>query len=165
MKIFLFIIFCLIDGYGDLSEPKVAELRNLFYESESNKSAWVKLVKLVEPVNTKSSPLLVCYKGVSEMMGAKYTVNPVSKLRRFKKGRSFIEHAVKREPENLEIRFLRFSIQTNLPTFLGYKDQIKEDKIILLNNLRGIRDKELKTNIVTYLSSSKYCTEEEKKKI
>ncbi|TKC09584.1 hypothetical protein [Pedobacter frigoris] len=165
MRIIFCLILCLISGYSGLSEPKVTELRNLFYESESDKSAWAKFVKLVESVNTKSSPLLVCYKGVSEMMGAKYTVNPVSKLRKFKKGKFFIEEAVKREPANIEIRFLRFSIQTNLPTFLGYNDQIKEDKLMLLNNLSKIRDKNLKTNIATYLSSSKYCTEEEKKKL
>lgn len=99
------------------------------------------------------------------MMAAKYTLNPISKMNSFKKGKSLLEAAVKQDPAHLEIRFLRFSIQTNLPSFLGYDAHIQEDKRFLLKQVAATEDKDLKNKVIQYLSSSKYCTEEEKKNI
>lgn len=144
-------------------EPDILKLRSLFYAAEHNKTAWENLVSTVDQVNDQSKPVLLCYKGVAEMMGAKYASNPVTKLSRFKKGRSFIEKAAVKSPDNLEIRFLRFAIQTNLPSFLGYNDDITNDKEHLLAHISKSADAELKKNILKYLSSSKYCTDEEKK--
>ena len=45
------------------SEPKVAILRNLFYASENNKSAWMKLDETVKLINHESKPILLCYRG------------------------------------------------------------------------------------------------------
>lgn len=165
MKIIAVLILSFIPFYDAVSEPKVSDLRILFYKSETDKASWEKLEKMVKPVNDKSNPLLICYKGVSEMMGAKYAINPINKLGRFKKGRQLIENAVKREPDNTEIRFLRFSIQTNLPVFLGYNKQIKEDKLKLLDAVDNIQDKVLKKNILTYINSSKHFSREEKKEL
>ena len=74
-----------------------------------------------------------------------------------------MEEAVKKQPDNLEIRFLRLAIQTNLPTFLNYSDNIIEDKKYLLANVQTIKNKNLKQDILKYLLASKYCLAEEKK--
>jgi hypothetical protein len=163
MKILLLFFVFFADHDAVASEPKVGILRNLFYASENNKAAWIKLEETVKLINHESKPILLCYRGVSEMMGAKYVINPIVKFNRFKKGKSFIERAIQKDPDNPEIRFLRFSIQTNLPTFLGYHHDIVTDKKRLLDSVDAVTDLELKKNIVKYLSSSKYCTAEEKK--
>lgn len=165
MKLFLVLIFYCTVGYSAISEPKVTALRQLFYKSESDKSSWLKMQEMLKSVDSKSSAVLICYKGVSEMMGAKYTVSPITKLRRFKKGRTLIENAIKKDTEDPEVRFLRFSIQTNLPAFLGYDDEIEEDKSKLIYSVGNIKDKQLKNNIISYLSSSKHLTEPEKKRL
>lgn len=163
MKVlWLFFLFFGNDGAAG-SEPKVAMLRNLFYASENNKAAWIELDEKVKLINRESKPILLCYRGVSEMMGAKYVINPIVKLNKFKKGKTFIEGAVQKDPDNPEIRFLRFSVQTNLPAFLGYHYDIAMDKKKLLDSVHTVADPELKKNIMKYLSSSKYCTAEEKK--
>ena len=41
--------------------------------------------------------------------------------------------AVGLDPHNPEIRFLRFSVESNLPAFLGLSKHIDEDKSLLLN--------------------------------
>ena len=99
------------------------------------------------------------------MMQAKYGFNPISKLRRFKKGKTLIEEAVKKQPDNLEIRFLRLAIQTNLPAFLNYSDNIIEDEKYLLANIQTIKNKNLKQDILKYLLASKHCSAEEKKEL
>lgn len=137
------------------TEPDMEEVKTLFEASAYSRSSADRLLKLLSKVDHSSSPVLICYKGVAEMMQAKYGFNPINKFRRFKRGKNLIEEAVKKEPDNLEIRFLRFVIQTNLPAFLNYNEQINEDKRFLLNNLQTTKDKKLKQDFLKYLSSSK----------
>lgn len=162
MKIIaLFILFM----FGNPPYPELTELRALYYQSATDKAAASKLQEMLSKVDDKSSELLICYKGVAEMMQAKYTLSPISKYRRFIKGKEFIESAVALDPENMEIRFLRFTIQTNLPSFLGYNDQITADKKILIKNLDQIDDQPLKQLVTNYLFTSKHMTEKERNHI
>ena len=43
------------------------------------------------------------------------------------------EQAVGLDPQNPEIRFLRFSVESNLPAFLGLSKHVDEDKERLLS--------------------------------
>lgn len=163
MKIILLLVIYLGAALKPLTEPKVQELRNLFYLAATNKQSSVKLSTLLLPVDAKSAPVLVCYKGVAELMEAKYIVNPLTKLSKFKSGKELIEQAIKRDPDDTEMRFLRFSVQTNLPSFLGYDKEITSDKNFLLDKANEINDSNFRNNVIRYLSSSKYCTDEERK--
>ncbi len=165
MRGMISLISCLLVGYMSQSKPTLQEIRSLFYAAEKSKTSFHKLSKIMKEVDTRSAPVMVCYKGVTEMMGAKYTISPFTKMSHFKKGKVYIEQAVEMDPKALEIRFLRFSIQTNLPGFLGYNNEIETDKQILLTGLQSVTDKDLKYKIIQYLSSTKYCTDEEKKSI
>ncbi|WP_316836547.1 hypothetical protein [Pedobacter nutrimenti] len=137
------------------TEPDMEEVKTLFEASAYSRSSADRLLKLLSKVDHSSPPVLICYKGVAEMMQAKYGFNPVNKFRRFKRGKNLIEEAIKKEPDNPEIRFLRFIIQTNLPAFLNYSEHINEDKKYLLSNLQTTKDKKLKQDFLKYLSSSK----------
>ena len=155
MKRAAFFILFLLATKTYSAEPGIEEVKILFEASAHSKSSAERLLKLLSAVGYSSPPLMLCYKGVAEMMQAKYAFNPIVKFKRFKKGKKMIEEAVKKEPDNLEIRFLRFAIQTNLPAFLNYNDNIKEDKKYLLTNLQTTKDKKLKQDILKYLSTSK----------
>lgn len=163
MKMFMLLFSFFYLNFATATEPAITELRTLYDQAASSKSAAKQLLTLLKPVDDQSNPLLICYKGAAEMMQAKYGLNPVNKLSRFKAGKELIEKAIKKAPEEAEIRFLRFTIQTNLPSFLGYNDNIKEDKELLLAKQDKLKDKVLKQNIAKYLSASKHCSEEEKK--
>lgn len=153
LKPFLFIDF------------EVAKLRKLYYQAAEDKAAVKKLSTLLSNVNDKSPAILLSYKGATEMMEAKYAINPITKLSKFNKGKQNIEKAVLIDPQQVEVRFLRFSIQTNLPSFLGYNEHIKTDKQILINSIVKIDDEQLKENVINYLLISKQCTNEEIKKL
>lgn len=165
MKKVAFLMLLLFATKAYSAEPEIEEVKILFEASAHSKHSADRLLNLLSAIDSSSPPLLICYKGAAEMMQAKYGFNPINKFRRFKKGKILIEEAVKKEPDNIEIRFLRFTIQTNLPAFLNYNDDIKKDKIHLLANLKTTKDKKLKQAIVKYLSSSRYCSTEEKKEL
>jgi uncharacterized protein YfkK (UPF0435 family) len=46
-----------------------------------------------------------------------------------------ISKAVNAMPNNIEIRFLRYSIQSNTPAFLGYSKNLKEDRNVMVSAL------------------------------
>lgn len=145
------------------SDPEIQQVKDLFEASAQSKASADRLSDLLANTGHSAPPLLICYKGAAEMMQAKYGFNPISKFKRFKRGKALIEYAVKKDPDDIAIRFLRFAIQTNLPAFLNYNDDINNDKIYLITHLKTMADKKLKQSIVKFLSASKYCTEEEKK--
>ena len=164
MKLLVLISMFALASFN-FDEPQAEELRILFYKSADDKNAAEKFSRVLKNIDVSSSPLLVCHKGVAEMMQAKHTFNPFNKLARFYKGRSLIEQSIKLYPVNLEQRFLRFSIQSNLPGFLGYNNEIETDKMILLNGLDDLKDQKLKERIVTYMIGSAKLTTTELKKL
>jgi hypothetical protein len=147
------------------NEPDVATLRKLYYEAAENKAAVKKLSASLVKVSDHSEAILIGYKGAAEMMEAKYAFNPVTKLSKFNRGKNYLEKAIRKDTKDVELRFIRFSIQTNLPSFLGYNDHIKTDKNLLFNAVPSLTDKQLKNNIIDYLIISKQCNQEEIKKL
>ncbi|MES2827924.1 MAG: hypothetical protein V4687_07210 [Bacteroidota bacterium] len=160
--ILLLLLRVSVPVYG---EPELSAVRKLFYMAAVESSASVEFSKTLKSVNENSSALMFCYKGAAHMMEAKYAFNPITKFIKFSKGKSAIERSIAREQENLEMRFLRFSIQVNLPGFLGYNDQIQADKLKLLSKINDLDDKFLKEKITAYLIASKRCSQAELKKL
>lgn len=163
MKIAAFFLLFLFATKTYPAEPELREVKRLFEAAVHSKASADQLLTLLSAVGPASPPLLICYKGAAEMMRCRYGLNPVNKFRRFKKGKNLIEEAVKKEPDHPEIRFLRFAIQTNIPAFLNYNDDITKDKKYLLSRVKTIKDKKLKESILKYLTTSDYCSAEEKK--
>jgi hypothetical protein len=86
----------------------------------------------------------LAYLGAFQTIWANHVFNPASKLSTFNKGRSAIETALMKEPDNIEIRFIRFSVQKNCPSLLGYSSNIAADKKFLTDNLAKITSAQLK---------------------
>lgn len=91
------------------------------------------------------------YKGALLMMKAAYAWMPTDKLNYFNQGKALLEEAIRKEPSNVELRYIRFSVQESVPSFLGY-DHRKEDRTFLENQLPLIKDVSLKNMIRTYLT-------------
>lgn len=142
-------------------EPKLAEVRCLYFKSADEKAAAGKLYALLEPVDSSCTPVMVCYKGAAEMMRARYSLNPIHKYSAFKNGRSLIESAIKRDSTDIETRFIRFSIQSNLPEFLNYDQSLTKDKKMLIHGIPTVADTLLKKLMVNFLAGNKYVTKEE----
>lgn len=145
-------------------KPSLDEIRLLYQKAESSKDAAEELEERLEPYN-EDAPVLLAYKASSMMFKAKHAINPFRKMRYFKKGKELFEQAVDADQGAVEIRFLRFAVQSTAPAFLGYKDHIGKDKAFLINELPEIKDRNLKTLVLPFLLNSDQLTETEKKQI
>jgi len=73
---------------------------------------------------TEIEPYLAC----AVMQKAEHTIWPTSQLSHFNDGKKRLEAFIKRNPENFDGRYVRLLVQRGAPGFLGYKDNISEDK-------------------------------------
>lgn len=142
--------------------PSISEVRKLFLVAAENEVSFNKLKNLLEK-ETHRSALMEGYYGSTLMIEANYLANPISKLSAFNNGKTILEKAIKSAPNDVELRYLRFTIQSEAPAILNYNANLKEDKKLLLEKHKNITDKILKNNIVSFLKNSKVVTEAEKK--
>lgn len=82
-----------------------------------------------------SSDLEMAYKGVATAMYAGTVSSVFDKLSYFNKGKNLLEEAVRSSTDNVEIRFLRFAVQANTPSMLGYNGNLKEDGRFIIESL------------------------------
>ena len=134
----------------------------MYYESVSNKDSSEKFSEIMQTLDVKKNPILVCYKGMSYMMQAKHNMNPISKLSAFNKGKEYLDLAAQYDVENVEVRFMRFAVQTNAPGMLNYSQNINEDKTLILKTWNNISDIDLKQKIKEFMLKSTYCSSTEK---
>ena len=159
---FLFAMLLLVNSGPVFSDPNLREVRSLFIRAASDESACKKLVQMLRPYTEKTNPLLSGYRGNATMMMAKYVFNPISKISHFNRGKSVLENAIRADPENIELLFLRFCTQANSPGFLGYKENMEKDKKMILSNLASVDDPNLKSMIKNYLLKEPSLNEAEK---
>jgi hypothetical protein len=140
-------------------------IRALYEKASTEEKSCKQLMQLLSPYDEHNNPLLSGYRASGIMMMANYVMNPFSKFSYFKKGKRMLEKAVAADGNNVELRFLRFAVQTNIPFFLGYKDDIQKDKSFLLNALPELKDMPLKEMMNACFEKSDYLTNTEKAQI
>lgn len=158
-----FVVLILVFFSALLQAPTISEVRELYQESAESEAAAEKLLEISE--ENDDSALILGYQAAAEMMLAKHVGNPISKMSHFSKGKKLFERALEADPSNVELRFLRFSVQSETPGFLGYKDNLEEDKKILFLNLESMKDRELKRIILVFLTKASALDEDEKEKM
>jgi hypothetical protein len=56
-------------------------------------------------------------------------------LSHFSKGKNQLEEVIRKYPNEIELRYIRFAVQNGSPFFLGYKEDMAADKKIILAKL------------------------------
>jgi hypothetical protein len=163
----LLVWFCLLPFTAmSVQISDLSKIRVLYQSAATIKQDAAQLNRMMVQVDTvTAAPVMICYKGANEMMQAKYALNPMVKLDKFNKGKQLMQRAFTRDTLNLEIRFIRYSIQSNLPAFLGYHNELEADKRYLLNNTKASKDPELQEMIFNYLSGSAVMKPDELKQL
>lgn len=108
-----------------------ANLRRHYELAAADKSAGEKFYKLLADYKDRDA-LVLGYKGAAEAIRAR-DASMFNKLTYVQDAARTFEQAVGLAPQNPEIRFLRFSVESNLPAFLGLSKHVDEDKEMLLN--------------------------------
>jgi hypothetical protein len=127
------------------------EYTHLMLKAENSEAVTKQFLALAtEDFKATKLPVYEAYIGIGNFFMAKHAGNPFSKLTYFTNGKKYLESAVSRSPENLELRFLRYTSQVEMPLFLGYNKNIAEDKKFILEHYHKSKDSFLVSQIKQY---------------
>lgn len=140
----------------------VNTIRIAYKEAAQDKSKVIALNQMLTDVKKTDDVVLVAYKGAAIALLAKQKKTVKEKRNMFIEGVSLLEFAIKKEPNAIEPRFIRLSIQENSPKLLKYKSNIDEDKFFLLKQFKTIKSPSLRNHIKDYILQSKAFSDEEK---
>ncbi|SFS29735.1 hypothetical protein [Lutibacter maritimus] len=127
MKIFLFFVFVTVSVYS----TGIEEIRNNFLTVKTIKEA-DNYIQLLEKSDLKEAN---AYKAALLLMKAKFAFFPFNKWSYFKEGSELLDNAIKTDAKNIEMRYIRFLFQSEIPKFLGYHKNIEEDYTFIVNNI------------------------------
>lgn len=128
------------------------EYRALLKTGENSERAAKQLIEKSGASYKKTKlPIYAAFEAVGQFFMAKHAFNPFKKMSYFNVGKNDLDEAVKADPKNLEIRLMRLITQEKTPRFLGYTENITEDRNLLIKEYRTESDEDLKLYIKNYL--------------
>ncbi|RPD45275.1 hypothetical protein DNI29_17975 [Hymenobacter sediminis] len=111
----------------------VTHLRRQYQQAAASKEAGEKFYQLMAAYD-KQDAVVLAYKAAAEAIRAR-DASMFNKLTYVQNASKLFEQAVKLDSDNAEIRFLRLSVESNLPSFLGLSPHVDEDRQFLVSTL------------------------------
>lgn len=164
----VFSLLLLSSAMAHSGEPDVKAIRRQLVIAVDQRSVADSMAKCLGAIKNKSA-LVIGFLGTAVALKAKHAWNPYNKLKYLNDAEKDFERAVNTEPHNIEIRFMRFSVEHYVPQFLGYNKHLDVDKIEIITQIDqheyATADHELVGAIIRFLISSKRCTEAEDRQL
>ena len=108
-------------------------IRQAYQKAKESRRATDHLAALLK--EEEAQALTWAYEGAVEALKAKFEWMPFNRLAYLAKAQELFKKAVQADPEDLEIRFLRYSIQSSLPSLLMQSYHLKEDRQKIIEQL------------------------------
>ena len=154
MRRVLIVVFIFIQVTFSLAQnAKVEEARKLYPKSGTNKEVCKKLYDMLAQIDEKNQNLLLGYKGAVMAEMAKHEKDAPKKLKFFKEGKRKLDESILNDLENIELRFLRLSIQLHTPSALRYNGNISSDKEFIVQNIEKVKNENLKKSISEFMAT------------
>ncbi len=135
-----------------LPQNNIDSIRKLYTEASNDEKKTLELYQITEKKSKGKGIIYKGYYGAALTLKAKYAKKRKDKISFFKEGAQLIENAIKKDSTNIELRFIRLSIQEHAPKITRYKKNIEEDRNFITTNLKKITSHKLKKYIKEYLS-------------
>lgn len=113
------------------SSEGLEDLREKYFEIDTIEQADLFIYTLKEDFSIEA----IGYTAALNFTKSKLYKFPLKKLKYFKRGKSMLDDVINDNPENLELRYLRYCIQKNVPEFLNYNNHIIEDLSLIKNEI------------------------------
>lgn len=170
MKAILTLLFALIlsvnSSWGET--VPISTLRKIFHNAVMDASFITPFVTEMDKIKDPT-PIELAYKAAAEALKAQEEWNPVEKLLYLRKFRKMITKAVELDVNEIEIRFLRFGIEYNIPGIFGFSKDMYDDKVLIIDSVSRIEkfeiDKYFAAYILNLLSDSGLCSSDEIKMV
>ena len=129
------------------------QLRELFPLIGTNEAANKKMILAANQNASDASAIKKAYLAGAQMASANFKLFPLAKYQAFLEGKKLLEESVAMDKQNPEIRFVRYVIQSQLPAFLFYHQNMDEDKNIILKSLPTLKsnDPDLYSRIIAFI--------------
>lgn len=114
---------------------KLNLIRKYYQEATSDLEELEDLWDLVKEYQLADSPLFYAYKAATRALQAKDSWVPHTKWAYIKEAMQMFKEAINLAPNQVEIRFLRFTVQHNTPELLDLSENIEEDLLHIQKNL------------------------------
>lgn len=167
---FISILFALIMSsiFSFSSTHSIDDIRRKYqlavYDSKVANALSDKLNKIENP-----DALLLAYRASTLALKAKHAWNPYNKLDYMNSFDNIINDAVRMSSDDVEIRFLRYSVQLNTPKYLGLSKNLAEDKTKIVNlfiqKKFKNKDKVMLTEIYQFMLKSNVLSDVEREKM
>ncbi len=162
MRSLVIIVFVLL--VGSSYSQSLLEVRKGFHDAVMEPKLTKEFNKYLKQSNITTATINA-YRAASEAMMARVVWNPISKLSQVVKYAELMEEAVNSDEDNIEIRFLRLSIEYNIPKFLGMSKHLEQDTDMIVKNLSDVQNMDLDPSygryILSFLETTKLCTDQE----
>ncbi len=133
----------------------IDKIRELYREASISKENTEQFYQLTKKSVVNKNPVYSAYYGAALTLKASFEKKRKNKIDLFKKGKTLIEAAIESNPNNLELRMIRLSIQSNAPKITAYNKNIKSDKEFITANVDTISSIKLKKYLKGFMSQSK----------
>lgn len=163
-QIFFMLFLAWNPAAAQLSLPQLRELYLAAVESREQSDKFMQYMNSVK----HEDALLHAYFASAQALVSKHLSGPSDKLKYLRLADKSFEEAIQKNPNDAEVRFLRFSVQVHLPRFLGYSDDIKNDIAVMLQQIphtQSLQDYPdwLKT-VVDFMLDSEECSDAQEEK-
>ena len=157
-KSLLFITIIILTLSSFAQSISRAQLRESFLRATGSKKSLDSLTLQLD-LRSQRTPTEECYLGMCEALQISDISGMWSKLKMLDRSRGHVGHAVAAAPQDAELRFLRFMLEHNIPSFLGMSGHMTDDLAYVLAHPTFMDDNtELKKITLEYMLSSKRCT-------
>ena len=80
------------------------------------------------PAGNLSPAEVTAFQAAAEMIHANHGWNPIEQWNTFVEWRDALEAVIEEQPEEPNLRLVRYGIQSSAPKFLGYRAELEEDR-------------------------------------
>lgn len=108
-------------------EDPVSQLRSFFLESVESEGAISEAELYLETLENREEPIIRAYEAMFSIMRAKYVFWPGRKMEYLNKGLPVLDELIEKDPDHLEVRYLRLLGCYYLPRILKRGWSVDED--------------------------------------
>jgi hypothetical protein len=110
------------------------QIRSRYRESVKDRDEAQALWRSLKSSRAKDGVILA-YQAATRVLMSHHSWMPLEKLAYLKEAMGLFRQAVRQAPDNVEVRFLRFSIEHSLPAYLSESGDLDEDKATIIAQL------------------------------
>ena len=138
------LVLCFLLINFSVYSSEISIVRQLYLEAYISEYNCNQFGEKLNEIEYNNDYLIEGYRACFFLIRCKFIKNPINKFASFSKGRGLLEAAIKNSPNSVELRFLRYSIQKNIPSFLFYNNHMEKDLNFVNENIKNISDKNIK---------------------